>query len=116
MPRTFSVIYIHTIWAVKNREPLLTKNIRHKLFDHILKVSRDKGFYIDFINGIEDHVHCLISLTPKYSLSKTIKDIKGASSQWIKEKSTKRQSGKESKVHHQNMSLGTEINRLEKTQ
>ena len=39
--------------------------------------------YIDFINGVEDHLHCLIKLPPLISLSKLVNDIKGESSHWV---------------------------------
>lgn len=35
------------------------------------------------INGVADHLHLLISLDPKISISELIKRIKGASSHWI---------------------------------
>jgi REP element-mobilizing transposase RayT len=48
-------------------------------------MAREKGYRIDMINGIEDYVQCLISLQPKYALSKVVNGIKGESSRWINE-------------------------------
>jgi putative transposase len=38
---------------------------------------------VDCINGIEDHVHCLINLKPSQSISTIVKQLKGESSYWI---------------------------------
>jgi putative transposase len=83
-------VYIHFVWSTKNREPLLTKEIRQIVFSHILENARDKGIFIDFIGGYSDHVHCLISMGNDQSISKIIQLIKGESSFWInKNKLTK---------------------------
>jgi putative transposase len=83
-------IYVHFVWSTKNREPLLTKEIRGIVFMHILENAREKGIYIDFIGGYSDHIHCLISLDNDQPISKTIQLIKGESSFWInKNKLTK---------------------------
>jgi putative transposase len=56
-------VYIHFVWSTKNREPFLSnKEIRFKVWQHILENARLKGMYIDCISGFNDHCHCLISL------------------------------------------------------
>lgn len=47
------------------------------------KCSKKKGFFIDFINGYQDHVHCLGSLNSELSVGKIAQLIKGESSFWI---------------------------------
>ncbi|MBS1669457.1 MAG: IS200/IS605 family transposase [Bacteroidetes bacterium] len=76
-------IWIHAVWATKNREPLLTKKLRPQLFAHIRENAMGKNIHIDFINGFIEHVHCLISLNPDQSIAKTMQLIKGESSFWI---------------------------------
>ena len=90
----FVKIWVHVVWATKNREPLLSKIIRKSVFDHIRSNASSKGIYIDFINGYFDHVHCLISLKPDQSIAKTVQLIKGESAYWInKQKMTKSKFG-----------------------
>ena len=43
----------------------------------------ENEYHLDTINGVEDHLHCLYSLQPKQTISKVVKDIKGASSHWV---------------------------------
>ncbi len=78
----FIQIWVHLVWATKNREPLLTKGVRQKLFNHIKENGLAKGIHMDFVNGHVDHVHCLISLKPDQNISKLVQLLKGESSYW----------------------------------
>ena len=75
--------WLHCVWGTKNRVPFLNQVIRMKIINHIKENAREKGIYIDSINGQREHLHCLISLNPDQSLSKVIQLIKGESSFWI---------------------------------
>lgn len=77
-------IYIHFVWSTKNRIPFLdTKEIRQQVWQHIRENAKEKGIFIDFINGYSDHCHCLISLGVDQTIIKTMQLIKGESSFWI---------------------------------
>lgn len=76
-------IWIHLIWATKNRQPLITEQIKLKLFDHIRENAKNKEIYLDFINGTSDHVHALISLKSNQTIADVSKLIKGESSHWV---------------------------------
>ncbi len=43
-------IWIHLIWSTKNRERLITKDLKDKLLNHIRENATSKNIYIDFIN------------------------------------------------------------------
>ena len=76
--------YIHFVWSSKNREPLLvTKEIRDKVWFHIMENARKKGVFVDFVNGYSQHCHCLVSLGVDQNISKIMQLIKGESSFWI---------------------------------
>ena len=83
----FVKVWIHFVWSTKNREPLLNDEIRHKVFQHIRENAKEKGIYIDFINGYKEHVHCLISLGTDQTIEKLMQLIKGESSFWINKNS-----------------------------
>ena len=76
-------VWLHFVWSTKERFPYLTDEIRYKVFDHIRENAREKGIFIDFINGYVEHVHCLISLGTDQTLEKIMQLIKGESSFWI---------------------------------
>jgi REP element-mobilizing transposase RayT len=42
-----------------------------------------KGIFIDFINGYNDHCHCLVSLGIDQTIQRVMQMIKGESSFWI---------------------------------
>ncbi len=76
-------VWIHFVWTTKNRLPLLTDDIRQRVFQHIRENARAKGIFLDFINGYREHVHCLISLGTEQTISQIVKLLKGESSHWI---------------------------------
>jgi putative transposase len=80
----FVKVYIHFVWATKNRFPFLaTREIRLKVWEHIRENAKKKGIYIDFINGYHDHCHCLVSLGVDQTMSKVMQLLKGESAYWI---------------------------------
>ena len=76
-------IWVHLVWSTKNRQPLLASDIRKQVFDHIRKNAIDKDIYINFINGYNEHVHCLISLGSGQNIDNILMLLKGESSHWI---------------------------------
>ncbi|MCB0805083.1 MAG: IS200/IS605 family transposase [Bacteroidales bacterium] len=76
-------IWIHAVWATKNREPFLNKNIRSLVFEHIHQYGLSKNILIDCVNGHHEHVHCLFRLRNDQNLSKVLQLLKGESSFWI---------------------------------
>ena len=81
--KSYSSIWIHAVWTTKNRVPLLHKNFRIELFIQTKQNAEEYGYILDTLNGIEDHMHCLIRLLPDQKLTSVIKQIKGSSSHWI---------------------------------
>ena len=77
-------VWIHFVRSTKRRIPFMkTREMRQTIFNHIRENAKEKGIYIDFINGYTDHVHCLVSLGIDQSMSKIMQLIKGESAFWI---------------------------------
>jgi len=76
-------IWVHSVFATKNREPLLRKEIRHNIQNHIISNCKDKQIFLQEINGHTEHMHCLLSLGKKQTISDLLQLIKGESSHWI---------------------------------
>lgn len=83
MPHSFNKIWIHAIWATKERMPLISDSIEKKVYDFISAQLREQGCPVRIINGMPDHIHCLFLLSPQKSISEVIKQIKGSSSHYI---------------------------------
>ena len=81
---SFVKVYIHFVWSTKNRVPLLDNvDLRINVWKHIRENAKEKGIYIDFINGHNNHCHCLVSLGADQTIQKIMQLIKGESSFWI---------------------------------
>ncbi|TVQ04492.1 MAG: IS200/IS605 family transposase [Balneolaceae bacterium] len=77
-------IWVHLVFSTKNRIPFFNSpEIRSEVFQHIRENAESKQIWIDCINGHKEHVHCLISLGKKQSISQVTQLIKGESSFWI---------------------------------
>lgn len=83
MGHTLYKVWFHLVWATKDRQPFLSQEICQHLFTHLKEKAKAEGYTIDSINGMSDHVHCLISIPPKYSISEVVNKLKGESSHWI---------------------------------
>lgn len=80
----FTKVYLHLVWSTKDRFPFLNSvELRQKVWNHIKENANSKGIFIDFVNGYEDHCHCLVSLGIDQTIQKTVQLIKGESSFWI---------------------------------
>lgn len=78
-------IWVHLIWSTKNREKLINKQLKPMLLNHIIENAKQKKIYLDKINCVEEHCHCLISLGASQSISKVAFLLKGESSHWVNE-------------------------------
>ena len=83
MPHSFNKIWIHSIWATKERSPLIAANIE-KQVDHFMRSQfSELGCPVRIINGMPEHVHCLFLLNPQKAIAKIIKQVKGSTSHFI---------------------------------
>jgi putative transposase len=80
---SFVRIWVHIVFSTKNREPLLTCEVKSKVCKHIMKNCSEKNIFLQSINGYLDHLHCLISLGKEQNVAKVCQLIKGESSYWI---------------------------------
>jgi len=84
--KSYSSLWVHLIWTTKDRVPLLHKNFRISVFRYMKQRAQQKEMIVDIINGIEDHVHCLVRLKTAQSVARIVKQLKGSSSRWISSK------------------------------
>lgn len=83
MANTYHQIYIQTVFAVKYRAAILEKGWRNKLQGVIGNLINETGCKTIIVNGVEDHIHCLIGLKPVISVSELMKSVKAKSSKFI---------------------------------
>lgn len=85
MPNTYSQLYVHLVFAVKNRESLLLKPWRNEVFKYMNGILTNKNHKPIIINGVEDHAHIFMGLNPNESISNIARDLKNNSNRFIKE-------------------------------
>ncbi|MFH1004856.1 MAG: IS200/IS605 family transposase [Bacteroidota bacterium] len=79
----YTNVMIHFIWSTKDREPIINKELKPVLLNHIKENSIKKGIFIDRLNCVKNHIHLLISLGREQTISKITQLIKGESSFWV---------------------------------
>ncbi|MDG1278829.1 MAG: IS200/IS605 family transposase [Algoriphagus sp.] len=83
MPHSFNKIWIHAIWATKDRLPLISQAKEKQVFQLISDQLCELGCRVRIVNGMPDHVHILFLQNPQKSITEIIKQIKGGSSHHI---------------------------------
>lgn len=85
MANSYYQMYIQTVFAVKYRDAVLEKSWRGKLLLTIGELINETGCKTLLVNGVQDHIHCLIGLIPSVSVSDMMQSTKSRSSKWINE-------------------------------
>jgi REP element-mobilizing transposase RayT len=83
MANTYTKIYIHFVFAVKNRQSLIRESIESELYKYISGIVEKNGHKLMTINGVADHIHLFVSMNPKQSPSDLMYNVKKSSSRWI---------------------------------
>lgn len=89
MASTLSNLIYHIVFSTKRREPTI-HSFRDELYRYITGIIKREGGYLISIGGMPDHVHIVLKLIPRQSISVIMKKIKGNSSKWINEKNKAR--------------------------
>ena len=85
MAHKYPNILVHCVFSTKERRPLITPELRERLWPFIGGIARQNKMKAIEIGGVEDHVHILLSLPSTMAISKALQLIKGGSSKWIHE-------------------------------
>ncbi len=86
MSQSLSKLYIHIIFHVSNKV-LIRPEDETELYAYIGGVIKANEALPIKINGTENHLHILTTMSKNLSLAKFIEEIKRNSSRWIKTKS-----------------------------
>ncbi len=76
---------IFILCGAQNTECLISKQkqLETAMWQHIKENGEAKGIFIDFVNGFQEHCHCLISLGTEQTISKVMQLIKGEAAHWF---------------------------------
>ena len=83
MANTYSQIYLQFVFAVKYKRAVIDKSWKSELqsvMGHLINEANCKTL---IVNGVEDHMHCLVGMKPAVSPSELMKRVKAKSSKYI---------------------------------
>ena len=86
MANTYTQIHIQAIFAVRNRDCVISPVWQHELYKYITGIVQNNKHKLLAINGMPDHLHLMIGLRPAQSISELLQDIKRSSAMWINQK------------------------------
>lgn len=90
MPQSYAQVYLHLVWSTKGRRRFLTDiPIRDRLHAYLAATCSELGSPALVVGGVEDHVHLLCRLKRTTSIAELVRDLKRASSRWVKAASAK---------------------------
>jgi REP element-mobilizing transposase RayT len=90
MPNTYTQIHIHFVFAVKNRQALVQKEIRNRVEKYITGIVQNFQHKVLAIYCMPDHAHLFVGFRPNQSLSDLMREVKSKSSEFMnKERLTK---------------------------
>jgi putative transposase len=86
MANTYTQIYIHIIFTVKEGHNLIPREHNPEIQKYITGLIQARNHKLLAINNEPDHMHILIGLDPKKAISDFARDIKSISSKFINDK------------------------------
>ncbi|MDE0042149.1 MAG: IS200/IS605 family transposase [Candidatus Poribacteria bacterium] len=86
MSDTYTQLYIHVIFSVKGRQPLIPKQHKDELHKYITGIITNKKQKTMQINSMADHIHMLVSMSPDIPITDLVRDIKINSTKFINRK------------------------------
>ena len=87
MPQSLARVYVHLVFSTKHRTPWLKDaGVRDELYRYMATILIGLESPAILINGVEDHVHVLFTLSRNYAIKKIVQDAKADTSLWIKKK------------------------------
>jgi len=81
---TYTQILYQIVFGPKNNEKTMIESGQQDLYKYIWGILKNKKCHVYRINGVEDHIHIITHIHPTVALAYLIKDIKNATSDYIK--------------------------------
>lgn len=81
---SYRQIFYQVVFGTKHRLPTIPEASERELYRYIYGIIQNLGCKLYRINGMPDHIHICSDLHPGISLNNYIKQIKVASSMWMK--------------------------------
>ena len=86
MSHTAGNVVLHLIFSTKDRQPLITPEVRNDLFAYLGGIIRELKGTALIVNGTSDHVNMLVRIRPVHAVAQIARLVKANSSKWMHEK------------------------------
>jgi putative transposase len=82
---SYRQIYFHIVFGTKHHKAVIPDENCEELYKYIWGTIKNMKCRLYRINGSREHLHLLSDLHPSIALSDFVRDIKTASSKWMKQ-------------------------------
>jgi REP element-mobilizing transposase RayT len=86
MANTFSQIYLQFVFAVRQRECLISNRHKEELHKYMTGLVRNRNGKMLAVHCMPDHTHIFVGLKPTVLISDFVKEIKVESNEFINSK------------------------------
>ena len=86
MGHNFTNLLTHVIFSTKDRVPHIKPELKADLHAYMGGIVRKINGKTVIVDGTGDHVHLLLWMPPKVSISETLRVLKSNSSRWLNQK------------------------------
>ena len=73
-------LHVHLVWCTKYRKAVLFGDVGHRLRELVRQICSEMD--VEILSGVvaKDHVHVLVSMLPRVSVSRLVQKVKGKTS------------------------------------
>jgi putative transposase len=86
MANTFTQIHIQAVFAVQNRDCIISNSWKEELYKYMTGIFHNHNHKVLAINGMPDHIHIFFGMRPTIALSDLMQKAKSETTKWINDK------------------------------
>ncbi len=83
MANTYLSLYVHLVFAVKEREGGLIAVYRPRIYEYLKQTARNLGQFPIAVGGTDNHLHMLLGYKPTVLLADLVRELKTSSTKFI---------------------------------
>jgi putative transposase len=86
LAHSFTMLNYHLVLATQNRIPVFDEAIARPLFDYVISIGEKRGFAIERMGLLPDHMHLLLEARPDFSIEDCAQAILENTRYWMGQK------------------------------
>jgi REP element-mobilizing transposase RayT len=83
MTHPYTRNHVHIVFGTKSGRKCIQGEVRDRLWNNLRDTVRQYGATLVEVGGTDDHVHLLVTIPPKVSVSVLLRAAKANSSKWM---------------------------------